>query len=447
VLSPVVLGMTYLISTRIIENAREWEFPSIPAAPVAFGAVVLLLSASLSRAASEIFAIGHPRAHFDALPLSIDAQLRAAVLIRIARSLIVTAVLLLIRWRLGVEVAGVLIPTLCFVALISISELLAAINWIHLKHKRDGLAALSTLAALIPAIAVSSSIFTELLSTSAGRWRPALTAAGFIWALLIYAVLKSCNRRWRAGDIDYARRLLTSRRRASLSSPLLRWRLNASAGAQLTRDLRLTLRGFSSAVYAALGIAFLLLASEFLLINSGRFPLFFKIEGWLDLAWLPASMAAKFGCVTACVSLTSILPILVGHELPHMWLERAAGTTGLDIFQAKLRYARLIAIPAPFIAWIVAIITGQVPSSYAAPLLGECLLLWLLVSSFIGAMSFEIPERTGLALLMMSLTGLAVGFLTAFMWPIGLVVLGMAGHTFTERGRMRARYFLLKGAD
>src|SRR5436853_632411 len=167
----------------------------------------------------------------------------------------------------------------------------------------------------------------------------------------------------------------------------------------------------------------------------------------VHLGWLPASMAAKFGCVTACVSLTSILPILVGHELPHMWLERAAGTTGLDIFQAKLRYARLIAIPAPSIAWILAIITGQVPSSYAAPLLGECLLLWLLVSSLIGAMSFEIPERTGLALLMMSLTGLAVGLLTAFMWPIGLIIVGMAGNTFTERGRIRARYFLLKGAD
>ena len=447
ILSPIVLGMTYLISTRVIENAREWEFPGVPVKPIAAFVVLALLGASLSRAAGELFGIGHARPQFDALPVPDSVQLHAAILLRGGRTLILTAALLLIRQRLGGELAGSMAAAATFAGLTSLAELWAAINWIHWRHTRARFAGLSSIVTLAPAVLTAGLLLSEAIAPSPQEIRLILTSVGVLSAAVLYVMLRKCHQNWRAADLDYARRLLASRPRTGFNSPLVLRRLSPSAGAQLVRDLQLTMRGFSSAVYAAIGIACLLVAAEFLSIDSHFFPAFFKIEGWLDLTWLPAAMAAKFACVPATVSLASMLPVLVGHELPHLWLERATGTTGLDMFEAKLRYTRLVSLPAPIAAWLIGLVSSQVPISYVAPLLAECLFLWLLVSSFMGAMAFEMPERTGLSFLLMVLTGLALGLLSSFIWPLGLLIFGMAGHSFTQRARIRARYFLMKGAD
>lgn len=439
--------MTYLISTRVIENARDWAVPDFSLRPAAAIVVLTLIGTSLSRVAIELFGIGHPRSQFDALPVAQSVQLHAAIFIRAGRTLVLTMALLLIRQRLGGELASSIPLAAAFVALISLTELLAAITWVHWRHTQTVITAVSSLAILTPAVMIAGSLLSEIIASSHNESRLTPTSGGILAAAILYATLRQCHQRWRATDVDYAKRLLTAVKRAPLSSRLFTRRLSASAAAQLVRDLQLTLRAFSSAVYAAAGTACLLIAVEFVVINSRFFPFVFKMEGWLDLTWLPAAMAAKFACVLASASLASILPVLVEHELPHLWLERAAGTAGLDMFEAKLRYARLVSLPAPVAAWLIVLASSQIPISYAAPLLAECLFLWLLVSSFMGALAFETPERTGLSLLMMMLTGLALGLLSSFIWPIGLIIFGVASRSFTERGRMRARYLLLKGAD
>ena len=100
-------------------------------------------------------------------------------------------------------------------------------------------------------------------------------------------------------------------------------------------------------------------------------------------------------------------------------------------------------LPAPFVAWAVGAMTGKVPLGYALPLLAECLFLWWLVSSIIGALSFEMPERPGLAIIMMATLGLAAGAFATMLWPVGLIIHAQAMHGLTDRGRQMARYYLM----
>src|SRR5262249_52138778 len=135
------------------------------------------------------------------------------------------------------------------------------------------------------------------------------------------------------------------------------------------------------------------------------------------------------------------------YELPLMWLERSAGTTGSDLWEAKLWYARLITFPAPVLMWSIGMLTGAVPLTYAVPLLGECLWLWWLGGSLDGALSVEMPLRPGLAIIVMTTFGGGVGMLAALLWPLGLFLYPQVIHSLSERGRQRARYYLLTEDD
>jgi hypothetical protein len=45
------------------------------------------------------------------------------------------------------------------------------------------------------------------------------------------------------------------------------------------------------------------------------------------------------------------------------------------------------------------------------------------------------------------MTGLTVGVIAAMAWPVGLLLYVQAMHSLTERGRARARYYLMMGED
>ena len=119
----------------------------------------------------------------------------------------------------------------------------------------------------------------------------------------------------------------------------------------------------------------------------------------------------------------------------------------IEFFQAKLWYTRAVTTLAPLITWAVGVMTGKEPLSYSLPLLAECLFLWWLVSSIIGALSFEMPERPGLAIILMATVGLAAGAFTAMLWPVGLIIYAQAMHGLTDRGRQMARYYLMTEGD
>ena len=182
-------------------------------------------------------------------------------------------------------------------------------------------------------------------------------------------------------------------------------------------------------------------------LTTDWLPPVLQPTAWLDATWLPQNIAIKVACVLALVSLASLLPVLIAYELPHMWLERAAGTTGLDLLRAKICYARFLTFPVPLIIWGAGALTGSVPFFYVAPLLAECLWLWWLVSSLMGALSFEMPTRPDLAIIVNGTLGLALGLVGALLWPVGLILYPQAMHSLAARGRQRARYYLITEAE
>jgi len=214
-----------------------------------------------------------------------------------------------------------------------------------------------------------------------------------------------------------------------------------AVAAQLARDLRLVLRGFSSAVYAAAGVSSLfVLLLVALLVGDALAER--EAEGFGGMSWLPSVLAVKFACVLATAALAATVPVLVAHQEPHLWLERSVGLKGEDAWRAKLYLARVVTAPAAVFVWVAGILCGAVPAAYAVPLLAECAWLWWLVSTAAGGLAFELPAQPGLALILVLCAGLAAGGLTAFLWPIGLAIYGFAVQPLCMRGAMRAELHL-----
>jgi hypothetical protein len=253
--------------------------------------------------------------------------------------------------------------------------------------------------------------------------------------------------RWRAADIEYAKRLQSTARWSLFGARLLHRRLDAAVAAQLARDLQLTLRVFSSAVYvaatvAALSVVVLLTILLTNVLSSAPAP-----GGWLDATQLPAVMAVKLTVVAATAALAALVPIMVAHQIPRRWLEQAAGTTGEGMWEAKAWYGRLVSLPAPLVVWAAGTATAQVPAFYALPLLAECVWLWWMVSLPFALLSFEMPDEPGLALILMVTIGVGVGFSVALLWPLGLIYYVFGVPQMTERGHARAYYHLVQEED
>jgi hypothetical protein len=167
-----------------------------------------------------------------------------------------------------------------------------------------------------------------------------------------------------------------------------------------------------------------------------------EAEGFGSTTWLPTALAVKFVCVLASAALASVVPVLVAHQEPHLWLERSVGLKGEDAWRAKLYLARVLAAPAAAAAWAAGVLCGAVPAAYALPLLAECAWLWWLVGTVAGGLAFEMPAQPGLALILVLCAALAAGGLTAFLWPIGLAIYAFAVQPLCMRGAMRAEQHL-----
>jgi hypothetical protein len=164
---------------------------------------------------------------------------------------------------------------------------------------------------------------------------------------------------------------------------------------------------------------------------------------FLDMTWLPQVMAIKAACVLEVCAFAGLVPVLVAYELPHLWLERAVGAKGLDVWDAKLAYTRLVTLPGCLLVCAAGLVTFATPGVYTSPLVAECLWLWWMISSLAGALAFEMPTRPALSLILVVTVGLGVGAITAFAWPAGLLTYAQAMHGLRERGRQRVRYYLL----
>jgi hypothetical protein len=423
-----------------------------------------LMGLSLSRTIAEIYHLRRPEASLEALPLSTDAHLHAALVTRLARTL-VSAVVILIAASLldsrGLFDWSRLLPLAAWAVVLAVGEVFAAINWIHWRHAKNKSAAIAAVALLPLSVVIAGLLLaTAIKPDAAGRAiELSLIGAGVALAAGIYLYVRKRHAAWRISDIEYARRIDRTSRRSMFHVSALKRKLSPIVASQLARDLQLTLRAFSSAVYVVAGIAVLWLV---ILILALRTDMLLPVGGgfdWLDGAsWLIAmrlqqTSAIKIACVMVTTTMAALLPVLVAYELPHLWLERATGTIGLDIWQAKLWYTRLISLPAPAAVWLVGVTFGEVPLFYALPLLVECALLWWAISSLIGALSFEMPNQPGLSIIFMVMMGSGIGIaaalslLSSLLIFLGVGIYAQVMHALTARGRARARYYLMTEGD
>jgi hypothetical protein len=267
-----------------------------------------------------------------------------------------------------------------------------------------------------------------------------LTLVGAALVALITVTLAfALHERWRASDSEFAKRLGARDQLGSLGERVAArvCRGKVAVASQLARDLQLTLRGFSSAVYVAVSVAALTLLLLVALLAGGVIRKG-EAEGLLSATWLPGALAVKFACVVVCVALASLVPVLVAHESPHLWLERSVGVRGEDAWRAKLYAARVLTLPFAVAAWLAGVLCGAVPVVYALPLLAECVWLWWLVSTLAGGLAYEMPEQPGLALILTACATLGAGGLTAFAWPAGLAIYALGVQQLCMRGVVRA---------
>ncbi|MDT7808910.1 MAG: hypothetical protein QOJ70_2723 [Acidobacteriota bacterium] len=455
VLTPLVLGMTYFGVGRMVREA-EWSPTEAQTFAAAVVAAACLLALSLSRASVEIYHVRSPEWVLDALPVSAASQLAAALLQRAARTLAVGVAALALRWLAGGAAdARSLASVLLLVCVLAAGEVLSALEWIHRAHMRtrrhvgveaQGVFAVMTQGLLALLSFAASSFAGGLLLADVLRpgglallSRTALLACGVFTAALLAGLSGVLHERWRAGDAEFAKRLGAREMRGDFVEALAR-RVCGGRGAlssQLARDLRITLRGFSSAVYAAAGVCVLVVVLLVALLAGGVVPEG-EAAGWASATWMPRVLAVKFACVLATASLVSVLPVLIAHQRPHLWLERSTGLEGEDAWRAKLYLARVMTLPAPVAAWGAGVLCGAVPGSYVVPLLAECVWLWWLVSTVAGGLAFEMPDEPGLALILVLCAALAAGGLTAFVWPAGLAIYAMGVQPLCMRGVMRA---------
>jgi hypothetical protein len=214
-----------------------------------------------------------------------------------------------------------------------------------------------------------------------------------------------------------------------------------AVAAQLERDLQLVSRGFSSAVYTSAGLAALFVGALATALASGWPPE--RVAGaWYEATMLPRVLAVKFACVLASAALGAVVPVLVAHQGPHLWLERAAGVRGAEAWRAKLLLARIVMLPGPLLTWAAGVACGASPAVYVVPLLAECLWVWWLMSGLVGGLAFEMPEQPGLALVLMTCAAMAAGGFTAFLWPMGFALYAFGMQQLLMRGSHRAHLYL-----
>lgn len=445
VLGPLVLGMTYFGVGRMVREAA-WSPTETQTLVAGIVAAACLVALSLSRASVEVYHVRRPEWVLDALPVSLNVQLSAALLRRAGHACAVGATALVLRWLAGGSFgASVFASAGLMVCVLASGEVLAALVWVRWSHRR-GVARAFALAA---SCAVCAAAAGELLASVV---RPggltllsmkALLVCGALTAVAQAAFAFALHARWRAADSEFAQRLGARERWGALVERFAErvCGKQEALAAQLARDLRLVLRGFSSAVYAAAGVAVLVVLLLVALL-AGDVLAEGEVEGFGSMTWLPTVLAVKFACVLATAALSTLVPVLVAHQEPHLWLERSVGLKGEDAWRAKLCLARVVTAPAAVAVWVAGLLCGAVPAVYALPLLLECAWLWWLVSTAAGGLAFEMPAQPGLALVLVLCVGLAAGGLTAFLWPIGLALYGFTVQPLYMRGTMCAEMHL-----
>src|SRR6185503_6216224 len=213
----LVVGFTYFTVARVINNLPPLE-PS-PSVAVAFAALfeAVLIALSLSRASAEIYHLRRAESYFDALPVDTATHLRAAIITRLIRTSFVAVAALLAHSRASAGAVldlNNLLPFIIFIILTSLAEVFAALNWIHWGHVKDKLAAFVAIAIVLITIVLGAALLALIIkpdyfSQTFALW---LIIGSAVWSASVCFIVHRMHERWRASDIEYAKRLQSASR-------------------------------------------------------------------------------------------------------------------------------------------------------------------------------------------------------------------------------------------
>lgn len=409
VMAPLVVGGASLIFEPFIADAaRGVRLGSLPwvaehAAAIIGVASVALVIARLSGTIRDAFAIREADFALDSLPIATMALAHDALLRRVVKSIPVTAAIVIGAALAAPEgggrlasARGVVVPALVYGAALGIVETGAAMLLVHARLVRP--VPLAVVALLAGAVAVA-------LDSALVFIAPIAVVAAYGTTLVAFG-------RWRVADRDAARYALARARRSSASLERIADRaFGPRVGAQVVRDVRLVRRGFSSAVYASVGLAVVVpgasawLTERFALGASGRFR------------------AAGAATVAAAFALAAITHALVAYERPRVWIDLVSGVSRQEFPRARTWTARLLAAPA-FVVGLVAAIASGVPVGFTT----VATLAWVTwaTASLTGVLCYELKERPAAGLVLAAVLAGGVSLLIVvnepfeLMWYFGL---------------------------
>lgn len=269
--------------------------------------------------------------------------------------------------------------------------------------------------ALLPALVLLAAL---LVLADEGRFGPLLLDGGTNLALTAGVLAaSSIAAAWLALLVALGvGRLGPTRRDAVLPRFMRARRPDGPVRALLRRDVRLVLRGGPATGVAALVAAVCLLAATATLLDP-------RLVDAANADLLRRRLVVGFAAL-GCLAAAAITPFLAGHQLPRLWLERAAGMPLAAPARAKALLAVILAaVPAALGLLLVAALPVDPLLRLAAA--GQLLLAWLFLGSTLGLAVYEIPEEPLLGLLFAGLVASALTALVLFvpnvwwLWTLG----------------------------
>jgi hypothetical protein len=266
--------------------------------------------------------------------------------------------------------------------------------------------------------------------------RPATAAGGALgWTtttLVLYAVAGWLFLTYRRRDLERAATLShrSHRRRSTLATLFARWKRTDAVGALLWRDLLQVGRRFSPAVHLAVALSLLCLALTHLILPG------------LALAPTDRWRLMLVGSVLAVYCGVTLVPLLLKHQLPRLWIEKSTSVEPDALWRAKLGLGLALAVVPTLLAGILLALSDAAPPGGHLVGVLQLLASSFVLSSLVGLAAFEIAAQPVLGLVFASFVGLALAGLFIFYpvaWWMWLVLYGWAAGKLAERAPRQVR--------
>lgn len=456
VLGPMVLGIVYLLAVPYINTLATDGYPILTTNTVNLVVtlvIFLVILSSISKVIAEIYPIQLPDSYLDGLPIAPSWRFISILVIRVYKTLPLLVILGLINFLVN-KIAQkpsqnllvfllVLLPSILQLAVLQIVLVVLAT---HLKQLQ-----LMRLLLFFLALTLAQYLFPNLalyLNFPIAGMRELFTSLYFSWvnpqanfpiyqsitsialSFILIALALFAYKRWSISDREVVEELLAKKRRLSdllTESFLLSKILGIKLGASLLRDLILTFRFFSAAVYLSFSFAIIFEIGLVVLAKQTEYPL---------------EIIAQAATALASFSLAALAPALIKHQLPFLWLERSLPITAEDMYSSKLFYACTLSTPIPIISFLLSLLLTTFSPTDALFLFLQLLLIWFMVASIVGILSLEIASRPSLAILFTAIASLAIAILTIQVWWFGLIIYLYSMDKLLLRAKDRARILI-----